>query len=133
MGPDTGTASDPAGTGILAPLGDLDCVDEAVNTTRLLMMLDDGGLLTFHSAGRPVHRAFVGNSRTHMTAVMREKGGVAWAVELVVPRQRTARRDCRAQPLARWLGALAPGLEPVASALRTLRTQAPKVGWIMAA
>ncbi|HKY94022.1 MAG TPA: hypothetical protein VJL84_01900 [Kiloniellales bacterium] len=81
VGPRTGTANDPAGTGILAPVGDLDCVDEAVNTTRLLIMLDDAGLLSFHTAGRPIHRAFVGNSRTHMTAVLHEKGGVGWAVD----------------------------------------------------
>lgn len=81
VGPETGTADDRAGTAILAPPGDLDCVDEAVNTTRLLIMLDDAGLLTFHKVGWPVHRAFVGNSRTHMTATMREVEGVAWAVD----------------------------------------------------
>jgi len=81
VGPRTGTARDPGGTGIFAPWGDLDCVDEAVNTTRLLAMLDDAGLLTFHSAGRPIHRAFVGKSRTHMTATMHEKNGVSWAVD----------------------------------------------------
>lgn len=81
VGPETGTAKDPGGTGIFSPRGDLDCVDEAVNTTRLLIMLDDAHLLTFHGAGRPVHRAFVGNSRTHMTAVLHAKDGVSWAVD----------------------------------------------------
>jgi hypothetical protein len=105
VGPETGTAGDPAGTGILAPLGDLDCVDEAVNTTRLLIMLDDGGLLTFHSAGRPVHRAFVGNSRTHMTAVMHEKGGVGWAVDSWF---HDSGRPAEVVELSRWLDGWEP-------------------------
>jgi hypothetical protein len=81
VGPRTGTARDPGGTGIFAPAGDLDCVDEAVNSTRFLVMLDNAGLLRFHRAGWPVHRAFVGNSRTHMTATLQEAGGTRWAVD----------------------------------------------------
>lgn len=106
VGPETGTASDPAGTGILAPAGDLDCVDEAVNTTRLLIMLDEAGLLTFHRAGRPVHRAFVGNSRTHMTAVMQEKLGVPWAVDSWF---HDSGQPAEIVELSRWLDGWEPG------------------------
>jgi hypothetical protein len=106
VGPRTGTAGDPGGTGIFAPAGDLDCVDEAVNTTRFLIMLENAGLLRFHSAGWPVHRAFVGNSRTHMTAVMREAGGGSWAVDSWFHRSGAA---AEVLPLDLWLAGWEPG------------------------
>ena len=76
-----GTGADEAGTHVFSPPGQLDCVDEAVNTTRLLVMLQNRDLLHFHRALRPIHRSFVGNSRTHMTAVIQEVGGPAYAVD----------------------------------------------------
>jgi len=81
VGPETGTDGDVAGTQVFASRGQLDCVDEAVNTSRLLVMLQDAGLLQFHTAGSPVHRAFVGAMSTHMTAVLLERGGRAYAVD----------------------------------------------------
>jgi len=106
VGAMTGTGRDPGGTGIFAPIGDLDCVDEAVNTTRLLVMLDDAGLLAFHKAGRPVHRAFVGKSRTHMTATMREVDGVAWAVDSWF---HDSGQPAEVIELSRWLDGWEPG------------------------
>jgi hypothetical protein len=106
VGPRTGTAADPGGTGIFAPAGDLDCVDEAVNTTRFLVMLDNAGLLRFHRAGWPVHRAFVGNSRTHMTATLREANGGAWAVDSWFHRSGA---PAEVVPLELWLTGWEPG------------------------
>lgn len=80
-GRQAGTGEDRAGTMVFPPRGQLDCVDESVNTTRLLAMLEDAGLLRFHQPGWPIHRAFVGKSRTHLTAVIREKGGGSWALD----------------------------------------------------
>ncbi len=79
--PQLGTAPDKAGTMIFSRRGQQDCVDESVNTTRLLTMLQAEGLLRYHQRGWPVHRAFVGRSRTHMTAVIRESGGGSWAID----------------------------------------------------
>lgn len=80
-GPKAGTAGDLGGTKIFLVGGQLDCVDEAINTTRLLNMLYAEDLLRFHTPRWPVHRSFVGNSRTHMTAALLERGNGAWAVD----------------------------------------------------
>ena len=95
-----GTGADRAGTMVFAPHGQLDCVDESVNTTRLLTMLENAGLLRFHTAGWPIHRAFVGNSRTHMTAVIRETGGASWALDSWF---RDAGQPADVVELERWL------------------------------
>ncbi len=74
-GPQAGTAADVGGTltGYGAG-GQQDCVDEAVNTTRFLQMLDKAGLLRHHEVGTPVHRAWIPDELTHLTAVLVEDG-----------------------------------------------------------
>lgn len=100
VGRHAGTAKDKAGTMVFAPRGQLDCVDESVNTTRLLAMLEAEGLLRFHTPGWPIHRAFVGNSRTHMTAVIRETGASSWALDSWF---RDAGQPADVVELERWL------------------------------
>lgn len=75
-----GTGVDRGGTMTFPGRRQLDCVDESVNTTRFLTMLDKQGLLHFHIRGRPVHRAFAGGF-SHMTATLREEGGGSWAID----------------------------------------------------
>lgn len=80
-----GTGVDKGGTQTFAGRRQLDCVDESVNTTRFLTMLDKAELLRFHIRGRPVHRAFAGGF-SHMTATLRETasatgGGSSWAID----------------------------------------------------
>jgi hypothetical protein len=48
----------------------LDCVDEAVNSSTYLHLIADGGLLKFHAVDMPAHRG--GVILAHNTAVLRE-------------------------------------------------------------
>jgi hypothetical protein len=79
-----GTADDIAGN--YTTEGDrtqLDCVDEARNTTRLLILLQRKQLLKHHKVARIEGRGFVLDTRyPHNTAVLREKdSGIRWAVD----------------------------------------------------
>lgn len=75
-GPQAGTETDIGGTmtGYGAG-GQQDCVDEAVNTTRFLQMLSEAGLLRHHEVSTPVHRAWIPDELTHLTATLVERGG----------------------------------------------------------
>jgi hypothetical protein len=61
----------------------LDCVDEARNTTRLLILLQREGLLKHHTVARIEGRGFVLDTRyPHNTAVIREReSGIRWSVD----------------------------------------------------
>lgn len=61
----------------------LDCVDEARNTTRLLILLQREGLLKHHTVARIEGRGFVLDTRyPHNTAVIRETDtGIRWSVD----------------------------------------------------
>lgn len=81
VAPQAGTASD-AGANARARDQDtqLDCVDEAVNTTDYLRLLAANGLLRFHDVSLPVHRG--GFIDSHNTATMRDRAtGIEYAVE----------------------------------------------------
>jgi len=81
VAPQAGTADD-AGANRRAKdqATQLDCVDEAVNTTGYLRLLAANGLLRFHQVELPVHRG--GFVDAHNTAVMRDRTtGIDYAVE----------------------------------------------------
>lgn len=84
VGPKAGTARDVGGTfqGIGHGVGQLDCEDEAANTTQYLIMMVDDGLLKFH---RPVGRQWRGNFLNgwpHTTAVVVETATTReWAID----------------------------------------------------
>lgn len=61
----------------------MDCIDEATNTTSLLLLLSQKGALKFHEVARPVARGFFLDGRyPHATAVLREKGSKrSWAID----------------------------------------------------
>lgn len=64
--------------------GQMDCIDEATNTTVYLRMLQDDGLLRFHTLGQRVTRGFsrLGLGPPHSTAVIRETAnGELFAVD----------------------------------------------------
>ncbi|MSP81817.1 MAG: hypothetical protein EXQ94_02515 [Alphaproteobacteria bacterium] len=62
--------------------GQLDCVDEAANTTRLLVLLDDARLLKFHQVGSPSTRGLFIQGWPHTTAAIVERGtGRRYAVD----------------------------------------------------
>jgi len=60
--------------------GQLDCVDEAVNSTTYLRMMAQDDLIRFHDVGFPAHRG--GIIRAHNTAVIRDRAtGERYAVD----------------------------------------------------
>lgn len=84
VGAITGTEADVKGT--YHKLGDFqhDCVDESVNTTIYLSLLEQEGLLLYHRVGVPTARVFPfsGGLGPHQTAVITEKdSGKAYAVD----------------------------------------------------
>jgi hypothetical protein len=84
IGPITGTTTDKAGTfGTLGP-GQLDCVDESTNTTTYISLLQQKGLLKFHTVQAPTMRLPLIHAGRwpHQTAVILEKKtGVLYAVD----------------------------------------------------
>jgi hypothetical protein len=63
--------------------GQMDCLDETANTTSLLLVLQEQGLLAHHVVEHPESRGFFLDGRyPHFTAVITEKRtGTAWAVD----------------------------------------------------
>ncbi|MEW5420870.1 hypothetical protein HNS03_03050 [Amorphus sp. 3PC139-8] len=63
--------------------GQMDCIDEATNTTSYLLLAEKHGFLVHHSVARPVARGFFLDGRyPHATAVIREREtGNAFAVD----------------------------------------------------
>ncbi|MBZ6076528.1 hypothetical protein [Microvirga puerhi] len=63
--------------------GQMDCVDETANTTSLLLILQDNGLLAFHEVERPQSRGlFLDGRYPHTTAIISEKANHRkWAVD----------------------------------------------------
>ena len=72
-GPLAGTQLDKGGDlkGLGLP-GQMDCIDEATNTTLYMVMLKNAGLLKFHSVEDRSTRGFFANGWPHNTAVIRE-------------------------------------------------------------
>lgn len=81
----TGTSNDGAKDTyeLFTPLSEIDCVDETVNTTTLLELLDNQGWLRHHKAGKPANRGFLIDGRyPHNTATIVEKAsGQRWVVD----------------------------------------------------
>ena len=82
VGPMAGTERDlPENQGGQPGSLQLDCVAESVNTTTVLTILEDEGLLRFHTVRLPEKRGF-GVFYPHNTAVIVETAtGTAWAVD----------------------------------------------------
>ncbi len=84
VGPRIGTAHDLAGMqfGRGSP-GQMDCIDEATNTTGLLVFLAEHGFLQHHQVREPASRGYFFDGRyPHATAVLAVDGsGEKWAVD----------------------------------------------------
>ena len=78
VGPLTGTAGDIGGSfqGTFRKK-QMDCEDEAVNTSTYLTMMESDGLITYHDIYEPTMRGFVLNGWPHMATVLvdRQTGG----------------------------------------------------------
>ena len=70
-----GTSGDRAGSEFFKVGGtQLDCYDEAINTSNFLGLLARDGLLQHHRVSQPIQRTWVGGDLIHATAVVTETG-----------------------------------------------------------
>lgn len=84
VGARVGTAADLPKMQFGRPRADqMDCIDEATNTTSLLRVLAAHDLLKHHRVGEPVARGFFLDGRyPHATAVLSEtEGEASWAID----------------------------------------------------
>jgi len=81
--------------------GQMDCLDETANTTSLLLVLEDQGLLAHHVVEYPESRGFFLDGRyPHFTAVIAEKrAGTEWAVD---PWKKAPGQRPDILPLTKW-------------------------------
>jgi hypothetical protein len=79
-----------------------DCIDASRNTTSLLLVLEQLGLLRFHMVDVPKSRgALIDGRPFHYTAVLRERAnGIKWAVDSWT---RAYGQPAEVMTLARWL------------------------------
>lgn len=83
VGIKTGTASDRAGNlAGLGQAGQMDCVDEATNTSVYLTLFANAGLLHWHEVHHRTSRGFINLRGPHSTAVIRDRSsGEYYAVD----------------------------------------------------
>ena len=84
VAPKAGTGNDEAGARIInfQKSGQLDCIDEAYNTSAYLRLFESAGLLTWHVPGTPANRGQFINGWPHNTATVVERGtGDSYAVD----------------------------------------------------
>lgn len=76
VGPKTGTHNDKAQAKVinLSTDGQMDCIDEAFNTSTYLYLLRQGGLIKYHTLGKPLRRNFNVLSYPHSSASIHEIG-----------------------------------------------------------
>ncbi|WP_321340550.1 hypothetical protein [Breoghania sp.] len=84
VAPTVGSANDKGGFNFESGVpGQMDCIDEATNTTSLLLTAERHGYLKHHDVRSPVARGFFLDGRyPHATAVVSEKkSGNTWAID----------------------------------------------------
>jgi len=76
IGPKTGTDNDKARAVVLnfSTKGQMDCIDEAFNTTSYLFLLRQDGIIKLHTLGQHLRRNFNDLSYPHSTATIHEIG-----------------------------------------------------------
>jgi len=102
VAPQVGSADDVAGLDIgnAGKRGQMDCIDEASNTTSYLLVAEESGFLRHHTVARPVARGFFLDGRyPHATAVVVDPSGTPWAVDSW-PMRNGLKPDVK--PLAAW-------------------------------
>jgi hypothetical protein len=82
IGEKIGTSADVAGTFNLKSLGQMDCNDEAINTTTYMRLLKQAGFMPSHEIEDTRTRSFFFNGWPHSTAVIHEiNSGERFAVD----------------------------------------------------
>ena len=84
VGPKAGTDIDRPGATIvtLDKRGQLDCIDEAYNTTTYLRLMAADNLIKLHEIGRPAKRGYIFNRWPHNTAtVIERENGASYVVD----------------------------------------------------
>lgn len=83
VGEKTGTSTDRGGTfGNSAYPGQMDCNDEAINSTTYMKLMQQDGLIHFHEILDTKRRGFFFNGWPHSTAAIKEiAGGQSFAVD----------------------------------------------------
>ncbi|MDA5194931.1 hypothetical protein [Govanella unica] len=107
-GPKSGTADDAPGAAILNfdHKDQMDCIDEAFNSTTYLRFLARDGLLLWHDVGLPVRRGSFVDRWPHNTATVTERAsGEAFAVDSWFHGNGNA---AEVVPLALWLKGWSP-------------------------
>ncbi|MCF3936635.1 hypothetical protein L1787_24900 [Acuticoccus sp. M5D2P5] len=102
VAPEVGSENDVGGLDIVnaGQRGQMDCIDEATNTTSYLIIAKNNGFLRFHTLGSPVARGFFLDGRyPHATAVVVDKTGTPWAIDSW-PHPNGAKPDV--MPLTTW-------------------------------
>ena len=83
--------------------GQMDCIDEATNTTSVLLLAHRHGMLNHHTVARPVARGFFLDGRyPHATAVVTSSSGAHYAVDSWPEANGVAPEI---QPLDQWFSA----------------------------
>jgi hypothetical protein len=102
VGKQAGTSGAKAYAGGLAgDASQFDCIDRAANTTSLLLVMEQGGLLKHHRVDPPESRKFVPLLEgPHTTAVLRERvAGSKWVVD---PWPKNSGELPDVMPLEKW-------------------------------
>lgn len=84
VAPTVGSADDVPGLDLVnaGVAGQMDCIDEATNTTSYLLVAAENRLLRHHSVGKPVARGFFIDGRyPHATATLIDPDGTPWAID----------------------------------------------------
>lgn len=114
-GAKTGTLGDAPESPILFnTTGQLDCIDEATNTSMFLHLLNKEGLINFHTVEKPAQRGFIIGRWFHSTAVLMEiEGGAGYAIDSWFYKTGT---PAEVVPLQTWLDGWKPEKIKTASA-----------------
>lgn len=102
VGPKTGTDQDQPGAALInfSRAGQMDCIDEAFNSTTYLRFLERDGLLLWHRVGLPVRRGSFIDRWPHNTATISEmEGGGKGAADNGAAERNT---DARAYAVDSW-------------------------------
>jgi hypothetical protein len=100
VAPETGTANAKAFATIIGDPSQFDCVDSSTNTTQVLIVLDQLGLLHHHRVEAPVSRP-LGWHVIHTTAVLRDVHSQQdWSIDSWT---RNNGEPPEIMPLAKWL------------------------------